>query len=263
MTSGAGVEPKAVIPFICNLCGADVRAHALDDLEREGGACPSCGASVRARALVHLTSMALWRRSIPATRWPRADKRIYGVSDWPGFEPFFRQAVRYINTQYDTAAFPGATFLDICQPPGPLVGTADIVTCSDVLEHVAPPVQRAFDGLFQVLKPGGALLFTVPYSLAETVEHFPDLHDWKLEATESGPILRNLTVDGTLQEFQNLCFHGGGELVLEMRVFGISSLIENLVRAGFEEIEVLSADILGYGIRLEPWSRPISARRPL
>jgi len=256
-------DPKRTLSFICNLCGIENTSFAIDELHREGGACRSCGSSVRARSLVHLTSMALFRRSIPAPSWYRAEKTVYGVSDWPGFEGRFNSAFRYVNTQYDTKGFPDATFLDICQPAQSFIETADAVTCSDVLEHVSPPVQRAFDGLFSLLKPGGTLIFTVPYSLAETVEHFPELHDWKLEDIEGTRVLKNKTAQGEVQEFRDLCFHGGGESVLEMRVFGLQDLLDHLVRAGFESIEVMSNDVLGFGIRLEPWSRPISARKPL
>jgi hypothetical protein len=51
--------------------------------------------------------------------------------------------------------------------------------------------------------------------------------------------------------------------VLEMRVFGLGDLQEHLAKAGFIDIEVMQSDVLQYGIRLEPWSRPIVARRPL
>ena len=60
------------------------------------------------------------------------------------------------------------------------------------------------------------------------------------------------------------CFHGGGEAVLEMRLFGLADLQRDIfARAGFVDVEVMADDVPQYGIRLEPWSRPIVARRPL
>lgn len=56
----------------------------------------------------------------------------------------------YRNHQFHTTPF-----LDICSVPPDLSGTADIVTCSKVLEHVPNPVSRAFSGLCTLLVPGG------------------------------------------------------------------------------------------------------------
>ena len=39
----------------------------------------------------------------------------------------------------------------------------DFVLCSDVLEHVPPPVDKAMRNLRRLVKPGGALILTVPY----------------------------------------------------------------------------------------------------
>jgi SAM-dependent methyltransferase len=251
--------------FCCNVCGAGGEAASIDRLGRETGACRECGATVRLRALAHLVSTRLCGVSLPATAWPHRPGIVgYGVSDWPYFETAFAPRFHYINTQYDPALTGGRTFLDICKPPPELLGTADIVTCSDVLEHVAPPVQRAFDGLFALLKPGGALIFTVPYGLERTVEHFPDLFEWSLHADPSGYMtLRNRTADGRVQEFADLCFHAGSQASLEMRVFGLEDLLEHLRRAGFVDLAIMSQDVLQYGIHFpEPWSLPITAIRP-
>lgn len=256
-----GAHPEAV-PFQCNTCGAAVTTVPYEALEREGGQCPRCGATVRIRALTHLLSIALQGRSLPTTEWVPARKVVFGVSDWPGFATHLRRVCGYTNTQFDRDAFPDATFLDIVAPAAALVGKADALICSDVLEHVAPPVQRAFDGLFSLLQPGGTLVFTVPYSLEETVEHFPDLYAWKLVELKGTPVLVNRTRGGKLETFEGLVFHGGGKSVLEMRLFGLKSILAHLAGAGFVDVNVMADDIPRFGIRLEPWSRAITAKRP-
>lgn len=248
--------------FACNVCGAPVTTVPAEELSREGGLCPACGSQVRLRAIAHLVGTALYGTSLPAPSWPRIERTGYGVSDWPGFGPVFGNAFHYINTQFDRELYPGALFLDVTRPAPELLGTADIVTCSDVLEHVEAPVQAAFDGLYSLLKPGGTLVFTVPYGLEYTVEHFPELHAWHLEDRAGTRVLVNRTRDGRRQEFADLVFHGGGDAVLEMRLFGLVDLRRHFASAGFVDVEVMPGDVLEYGIRLEPWSRPIVARRP-
>jgi len=249
-------------PFQCNTCGAAVTTVPYEALEREGGFCPRCGSTVRIRALTHLLSIALQGRSLPTVDWVPTRKTVYGVSDWPGFATYLRRVCRYTNTQFDRDAFPDAPFLDITAPAASFIGTADALVCSDVLEHVSPPVQRAFDGLFSMLQPGGTLVFTVPYSLEETIEHFPDLYAWKLVDLQGAPVLVNRTRSGKLETFEGLVFHGGGKAVLEMRLFGLKSILAHLATAGFVDVTVMPEDVPAYGIRLEPWSRGITARRP-
>ena len=256
-----GALPQAV-PFQCNTCGATVTTVPYEALEREGGLCPRCGSNVRIRSLTHLLSIGLQGRSIPIAQWKKTRQSVYGVSDWPGFAKHLHRVCRYTNTQFDRVVFPKAIFLDVTAPDEAFIGKADVLLCSDVLEHVTPPVQRAFDGLFAMLRPGGTLVFTVPYTLDETVEHFPDLYAWKLVDLKATPVLVNRTRSGKIETFEGLVFHGGRKAVLEMRVFGLKSILEHLAAAGFVGVTVMAEDVPEYGIRLEPWSRPITARRP-
>lgn len=252
------------ITFTCNLCGFADNTVRLGDLARETAPCAQCGANVRLRALIHLMSLHLWRRSLPVAQWP-TDRSIvgYGVSDWPRFSDFLLPKLDYRNTQFDEDLRGDRLFLDVTAPPAHLAGTADFICCSEVLEHVAPPVELAFDGLFSILKPGGALIFSVPYWLNETIEHFPDLYHWNIVESDSGPVLVNTTRAGEVQTFKDLRFHGGGARVLEMRVFGYPDLMRHLERAGFERAETLHVEHLPYGIRFpEQWSLPIIARKP-
>jgi SAM-dependent methyltransferase len=155
--------------------------------------------------------------------------------------------------------------LDITVPDDNWLGRCDFVISSDVFEHVAPPVGRAFDNVLRLLKPGGVFVLTVPYAKdGETVEHFPELHDYQLAGQPGQRVLVNTTADGRMQRFDQLVFHGGEGETLEMRVFSESGVLGELQRAGFSDIRVHREPCPEYGIPwLQDWSLPITARRPL
>ncbi len=61
-------------------------------------------------------------------------------------------------------------------------------------------MQVAFDNVYQMLRRGGLLLLTVPYGLQpETIEHFPELHEFTLVERDGGCELHNLTKSGVRQ----------------------------------------------------------------
>jgi 2-polyprenyl-3-methyl-5-hydroxy-6-metoxy-1,4-benzoquinol methylase len=68
-------------------------------------------------------------------------------------------------------------------PPAGFQSRFDFVICAGVMEHIPPPIQVAFANLRSLLRPGGLLLFSVPYSCDDkTVEYFPDcigLKSWE------------------------------------------------------------------------------------
>ena len=69
--------------FQCNVCGERVTGIPIEELHREGGACPACGANVRLRAIAHLASLALTGSSLPVTQWPRLEKRAMASAIGP------------------------------------------------------------------------------------------------------------------------------------------------------------------------------------
>lgn len=104
-------------------------------------------------------------------------------------------------------------------------------------------------------------------SFGWTREHFPELHDWRVEQVEQDGggrgsyRLRNTLPDGSVAVFHNLVFHDGPGLALEMRLFTKESLEESLRAAGFQEIEFAMEDVPDRGIIFgHPWSRPLVAR---
>lgn len=246
------------ISYQCNVCAGINEFVEVTTLDRETGQCRHCHAQVRLRAIVHLISKAMFGQSMPVKYWPEnTGIKGIGISDWAGYQPFFEQKIDYINGQYHEEPR-----IDVRSPPEHLIGTADFVSCSDVFEHVDPPIELAFTGIHSLLKPGGWLIFSVPYSFEETVEHFPDLYEWNIQNEANDYVLRNRTRDGHEQEFRNLIFHGGPGQVLEMRVFGYHDLIKLLQAVGFTDITPMGNDVFEFGIRQpHPWSRPIAARK--
>lgn len=253
------------MPYLCNIC--DTQVAELDrDTGSEGSPCPGCDSNIRLRAVARLVSVALFGKTLPLSAFPK-ERAIsaLGISDAIPFAYCMRRAIPgYRNTQFDPALVTSdSPNFDIKTPSPEFLGTADVITCSEVLEHVEPPVQPAFDGLFSLLKPGGTLVLTVPSSLGKTVEHFPDLYEWRLEARGGKRVLINRTRDGQLQEFENLVFHGGGDAVLEMRVFGMEDIVAHLQAAGFTDIRIHDESDLEHGILYQNrWSLPVTARRP-
>ncbi|MHB1872370.1 MAG: class I SAM-dependent methyltransferase [Steroidobacteraceae bacterium] len=256
---------EGAAPFRCNVCGAAV-ADLEPLLDPEGSPCGGCGSNIRKRSLAHLVGNTLFGETLAIDEFPaHCTASGFGISDDLELARRLKRAIpRYVNTQFDAELVNRkAPFLDVKSPPRRLVGSADFVTCSEVLEHVEPPVQPAFDGLYSLLRPGGTLILTVPYTLDRTVEHFPDLHAWELRQRDGTRVLINRTRHGAVQEFDDLCFHGGGNAVLEMRVFGLEGIFANLKAAGFTEIRVRDENVLAHGIFLKyNWGLPITARRP-
>ena len=245
------------LSYRCNICGHSCETP-LHELGRETPSC-QCGSTVRSRAILHLLSIELFGQSIALPEFPRRPNlHGWGMSD-AGYADLLAQKIDYINTYYDREPY-----FDITAPlASEIKGTLDFLISSEVFEHVAPPVFHAFENAKELLKPNGVLIFTVPYTLEpQTKEHFPELYQYNLVMREGlSPILRNITIDGQEQFFDNLVFHGGVGSTLEMRVFSKDDLIDNLKRAGFKDIKICAEPYWEFGIYwLQSWSLPIVAR---
>jgi SAM-dependent methyltransferase len=188
--------------------------------------------------------------------------RGFGMSDPPELAQRLAEKFDYTNTFYHQPPR-----LDIADPtPEHLVeNTAryDFILSSEVLEHVSPPVERAFANLYRILKPDGLLVLTVPYRIDGcTAEHFPELHEYSLASPGGRTVLVNRRRDGSLEVFENLSFHGGDGSTLEMRVFSETSLKEVIHGAGFASTRIASQDVPAFGVlHGETWSLPMVARK--
>lgn len=235
-----------LIDFRCNICGNTNFAVPQPSFGREDGSCRHCGSSVRMRSVIHHLAMGLFQAPTVLPEFPtRADLRGVGMSDWEGFAAPLAQKLGYQNT-----FFHQEPKLDITAPvPQQWRGANAFVLSSDVLEHVPPPVQRAFHGCFELLQPGGLLVLTVPFGAKpRTAEHFPELDVFTIAELGADRVLVNRTRSGALQVFDGLVFHGGPGATLEMREFARVDVVQQLHAAGFVEVRVHEAEYRPYGI---------------
>ena len=246
--------------FQCNICGTLCTVE-LASLAREAKSCPNCNSSPRTRAVIRTLSSCLFQENLILSEFPiRKDIKGLGLTDAENYASQLKQKFDYVNTYFhqeprlDIAS-------DSIAPEQRQV--YDFIISSEVFEHIVPPVQVAFDNVYQMLRRGGLLLLTVPYGLQpETIEHFPELHEFTLVERDGGCELHNLTKSGVRQTFRNLVFHGGRGSTLEMRVFCYSDLLRLLSAAGFVDVAVHSAPDFRHGIWWpQPWSLPITARK--
>jgi len=210
------------------------------------------------RALIALLSRELYGVTIALPDFPSMKSvRGLGMSDWPVVADQLAQKFDYINTFYDRPPY-----FDVTNA-GQHREQYDFILSSEVMEHVAPPVDKAFATLASMLKPDGVLVMTTPYSLLdETIEHFSDLHEYAIVKLGERVVLVNRKRDGTVEIHEDLMFHGGVGATLEMRVFSRQSLEEMLKAAGFSGIHFQTEHWGAFGVDMSgPCSLPLAARK--
>lgn len=243
--------------FTCNVCGND-DVVPISSLQREEPSCGHCFSTVRMRGIVHALSLALFDSSMTIQDFPqRNDITGKGMSDWDGYAGPLSRKFSYTNTYFHKTPK-----LDITNIEKEDENSLDFLISSDVFEHVAPPVSIAFINARKIIKPGGALILSVPFNLEpETKEHFHDLHDFKIEGKKNERILINKRKDGQIEAYSDLIFHGGDGATLEMRVFSEQGLLRELKQAGFNDIKIMGQPFFKYGIYWpDQWSLPMIAR---
>src|SRR5882672_1180023 len=150
--------------FTCNICSAEspVRAEG-----REHQSCVGCGSTIRLRALIALLSQEIFGVQLTLAEFPTLKGiRGLGMSDLPDVASRLAEKFDYTNTFYHQAPL-----FDVAHPDDPR--SYDFILSSEVMEHVPPPVEQAFETLHGMLRADGVLLMTVPYGLyGGTIEHF-------------------------------------------------------------------------------------------
>jgi len=210
------------------------------------------------RAAIYALSFGLFGKPLAIPDFPKPKQFTgIGLSDWEGYADRLKKRLAYRNTFLHQRPF-----LDITSPPEELAGRCDFLISIDVFEHIPPPVDRAFRGAAKLLKSGGCLVLSVPYTLHEaTVEHFPDLDEFEVVRALGGFCLLNRRRDGRLEVFDGLNFHGGPGHTLEMRLFSKAALLNHLAAAGFNQVQIISED-LDWGIHYDnDCSHTILARK--
>ena len=211
------------------------------------------------RALVHALGAELFGSPRVLQAFP-VDKRIRGIgmSDWDGYAVQLAGKLDYTNTFYHAEPR-----LDIADIPAEMAGTLDFLISSDVFEHIPPrQLDAAFANARRLLKPGGLFLFTVPFEKIDaTREHFPRLNDFRVVEEGGRRVLYNTAIDGTQERFDNLVFHGGEGMTLEMRMFSEADLMRRLGSAGFATAAARIDDAPHFGVRWPiDYAVPIVAR---
>jgi SAM-dependent methyltransferase len=248
---------RGILLYQCNVCSEQC-STPVADLDRERPSCTKCGSTPRFRSIVSLLSKELFGKSMPVADFPvRRDIFGVGFSDWPVLADGLAKKLDYANT-----FFHQEPRLDITDIRPELLGRCDFIISSEVFEHVLPPVSRAFVNARRMLKPGGRLIFTVPYAgSGQTIEHYPRLYDYRVVEMAGSLMIENRTVTGEIERFENPVFHGGPGAALEMRIFTEEALLKEFRSAGFAEVEIMKDSDYEFGVYWsQPWSRPLVAR---
>jgi len=232
--------------YTCNITGNKFDLQETDKT-REGAL--AYGYNSRFRAICYVLSKQLFNKVNILTHMD-THKEIKGIgmSD-SGWASVCEQKFNYTNTYYHCEPF-----LDIYNDTHVNNYTElDFIISSDVFEHIDPypGVQIAFNNLFKMLKSGGSLIFSVPFTYEHHIEHFPSLYKYTITKNNNNMyILENTRINGKQETFRNLCFHGGPGNVLEMRIYSKNSIIKYLSTAGFTDIvfHEVDADMNQYGI---------------
>jgi len=244
--------------FLCNVCGK--QNTGVEVFGREVQNCSGCLSTVRIRALVYALSLELYGTPLQLRDFPvLKGLRSLGMTDSDSYAKWLAEKFDYKNTFFDREPK-----LDITNINASDEGAFDLLISSEVFEHVRPPIEKALDNAFRLLGPHGVLILTVPYAPDDrpSIEHFPQLADATLAHLRSGPVLVNRTIEGELQVFDQLVFHGGSGSTLEMRVLNEAALRRALLDAGFTHLEFYADDYAPFGIHhTESWSLPLAARK--
>jgi len=243
-----------MVCFTCNICGAP---NEVDHFASEPATC-ACGSNVRLRGLIRLLSIELFGRSLPLPGFPKMKAiRGLGMSDKDCYNRLLAEKFDYTNTFYDREPR-----LDFTESHPELAGQYDFILSADVLEHIAPPVERAFEETRRMLKPHGFLGITVYCNPEDRLrEHFPELHEFRIVPLGDSSVLINRRRDGGVEIRDDLVFHGGSGATLEMREFGATALRAQLLAAGFRAVDFLTENVPESGILFDyDTSQPLIAR---
>ncbi len=249
-----------MLSFQCNICG-NICTAELESLRRETRSCAHCNSTPRTRAVVRALSIGLFEQNLILPQFPiRKELTGLGLTDAESYASQLKERFTYLNTYFHRE--PRLDIMsDEIEPSRSEAN--DFIISSEVFEHVLPPVQKAFQHVYKMLKPGGLLVLTVPYGLqSETTEYFPELHQFTLVEKDGVRTLTNITRSGVSQTFRELVFHGGPGATLEMRLFSYSGVLDALIAAGFDQVIVHDTPDFDHGIWWPaPCSFPFTARK--
>ena len=256
----ARLPAEELVDFTCNVCGHRNCGVPLSAVEnREYPSCSVCCSSLRMRAVIYALAMELYDSPVTLPAFPTNQSISgLGMSDWEGYASRLRDKFSYVNTQYHTEPQ-----LDITNIPEREVGRHRFLISSDVFEHIPLfDLENAFRNSRRLLQDNGLFVFTAPFTkTGVSQEHFSRLHDFSIISRDGKRVLLNKTTDGSDEIFENLIFHGGDGMTLEMRIFSEPDLRTYFANAGFSSVKIYAERVPEFGI-LWPmdWAVPIVAR---
>jgi SAM-dependent methyltransferase len=241
-------NPSDITNFTCNVCGSN-NSLLVSEFHRELAVCRCCGSNARFRGVIRALSLSIFNKSLCLKDFP-SNKKIKGIGMSDGFyAELLSEKFSYENTFYNREpkldilnSYDIEKFKDL-----------DFVISTDVFEHIFQPINNAFLNVFKMLKKGGCFIFSVPYMNANnSLEHFPELHDFFVTDFKGTQVLINRRRDGKLEIHEDLIFHGGDGATLELRVFGKLELVKLIKEVGFSEVVIHEDPDLSIGYYWKP-----------
>ena len=145
------MEPGTLC-FRCNICGQQAVID-VDLLRREKPTCAGCGSTPRARAIIGALSRELLGEDLGLWEFPERKEIVgLGTTDWEGYATGLAEKFSYKNTYYHQEPHFDIAAAEISSS---IVESCDFVISSEVFEHVIPPVSRAFENAWKILRPVG------------------------------------------------------------------------------------------------------------
>jgi SAM-dependent methyltransferase len=234
---------SSVGKWSCIICGfRNKNSEAI----REAMFCGKCNSTwrVRATALGVLVGTGFDKAPFPELS-PNWAWRGVGASDHMALVAALASKFDYTNSYYHR--FPRLDLLNVSEDQRRQFG---FVICSDVLEHVLPPADRALAGIADLLHDHGFAVLSVPNTSlrrgmtaarakgAPTIEYYPGLKTWK----ENEGRVEWLDDNGDIHTDFEPEFHGGGGQTLAFRQWGMGDFCARVIAAGFKAIGDIPAN---------------------
>lgn len=192
--------------------------------------CSECNTNWRTRALVLAVLQGTGSNIAPIPEMsPNYFWRGIGMSDHMSLVGALSMRFNYTNTFF--GQFPHLNLLEI---PTELHSQFGFVVCSDVLEHVPPPVDPALVGLVSLLAPHGFAVVSVPVhgNSGPTREYYEGLKNWN---ERDGKVR---WWDEANQEHldESPEYHGGVGQTLAFRLWSEDDFAVRLRKAGMSSV---------------------------
>lgn len=195
----------------------------------EVGHCSACRASWRDRAVIAGVLQGVGVKGHQFSGLiPDWSRRIIGIGDSVRVASILATKFDYTNTHI--GRYP---ILDLHNPPEEALGSASIVICSDVLEHVDGSIEVAVKNLFRLINPGGFAIVSVPLPATPRGEFYPNIRSWEMFPTTEGTSIRWTDNLGTVRIDHEPEFHSAPEPCLVFRSFSQKTFTALLESAGF------------------------------